>query len=298
MKHLGAIYSETQILNALEKSGVRVSSEIGSHFIVFCEFHDNNYTASAEVDKESGMFYCFSCREHSSLERLVMKASGMSYFRAMRLIGSQEYDIASLIFKKTEVQEIEPFDQSVIDGLHNEVWGVGSEYFLTRQITPDSIRRFELGFSKKQQMVTVPIHSQSGDIWGFVGRSVTGKRFKNSQGLKKSQTLFNIHRVWTSQKVFVVESSFDAIRLDQVGIPSVATLGSGISKDQIEILNRSFDEIILVPDKDDAGRIMCDKILKTIPHAQIFFLPSGVKDCGDLSDEELTSVVGGGIFST
>jgi DNA primase len=284
------IYSEAQVENALTKSGVRIVSEIGTHFIVFCEYHNNYHTASAEVDKESGLFYCFSCQSTTDLPHLVMKASGMSYFEALRLIGEEDYDIAALVAKNTEDREIESFDQGIIDRLHSSVWGVGSEYFHTRHINDASIIRFELGYSDKQAMVTVPVHSPEGTLWGFVGRSIEGKRFKNNRGLNKSLTLFNLHRVWTSPRVFVVESSFDAIRLDQVGIPAVATLGAGISNEQIELLRRSFDDIVIIPDNDDAGESMYRKMLKLIPYAQVLPL-SGVKDVGELSDDDLTSLV-------
>ena len=65
---------------------------------------------------------------------------------------------------------------------------------------------------------------------GFVARSVEGKDFKNTPKLPKSKVLFNLHRAKIYDSVYVVESSFDAIRLDQCGIPAVATLGSNVSK--------------------------------------------------------------------
>lgn len=284
------IYSEGQVSSALAKSGVRVASEISTHFIVFCEYHNNYHTPSAEVDKETGQFYCFSCQSTTDLPHLVMKASGMTYFQALRLIGEDDYDIAEIVRRNTEDAVIESFDQGIVDRLHSSVWGVGSEYFHSRHINDSSIERFELGYSPKQQMVTVPVHSPSGELWGFVGRSIEGKRFKNNRGLNKSLTLFNMHRVWTSPKVFVVESSFDAIRLDQVGLPAVATLGAGISNDQVELLRRAFDDIIVIPDNDQAGESMSRKLVKLITYAQVLPL-SGVKDVGELSDDDLTNLL-------
>lgn len=289
-KHANTIYTEAQVGNALRKSGIRIESEIHTHFIVYCEYHYNHNTPSGEVDKESGLFYCFSCKTSASLVNLVIKASGASYFEALRIIGDDECDVSKLVDELAEDKEIAPFDQSVLDRLHSSVWGVGSEYFYSRHITDESIVKFELGYSVKQSMVTVPIHSPNGVPWGFVGRSIEGKRFKNNRGLNKSLTLFNIHRVWTSSRVFVVESSFDAIRLDQVGIPAVATLGAGVSVEQLNLLRRSFDDIVLIPDGDQAGEAMTKKMLKFIPSAQILQI-NNAKDVGDLSDEDLTAMV-------
>lgn len=289
-KSKGTIYDEAQIRSALAKSGVRVDGEISSHFIVYCPYHPNHNTPSAEVDKTSGLFYCFSCESTTDLPHLVEKVTGGTYFSALRLIGDTDYDVSQIIESLDDKPEVEAFDQSIIDRLHSGVWGVGSEYFHGRHISDESIIKFELGYSAKQAMVTVPVHSPSGVLWGFVGRSIEGKRFKNNRGLNKSLTLFNVHRVWASPRVFVVESSFDAIRLDQVGIPAVATLGAGISNEQLVILNRTFDDIVLIPDNDDAGAGMTSKLLKSIPHASIVAL-EGVKDVGDLSDDDLTTLV-------
>lgn len=283
------IYTASQVEHALKAAGIRIAGEISTHYIVFCEYHNNYNTPSAEVDKETGMFYCFSCQSTTDLQHLIMKR-GYTYFRALRMIGDSEYDIVEELDKILDEKVIEPFDQTVIDRLHSNVWGAGSEYLHTRHINDDSIVRFQLGFSDKQSMVTVPVHGPDGTIWGFVGRSIEGKRFKNNRGLNKALTLFNIHRIWTSPRVFVVESSFDAIRLDQVGIPAVATLGAGISNEQIDLLKRTFDDVLLIPDNDEAGTVMTSKVLKAIPYAQILPL-EGVKDVGDLSDDDLTTLV-------
>jgi DNA primase len=215
---------------------------------------------------------------------------GFTYFQARRLIGEANPDIDELVHKMLTPPDLE-FDGVVIDALHDNVWGVGSEYFHSRNITDESITKFKLGYSAKQCMVTVPVHSPTGVLWGFVARSVVGKVFKNNRGLQKSLTLFNMHRVWTSPKVFVVESSFDAIRLDQLELPAVATLGAGISNAQIDLLKRTFDDIILIPDNDDGGKLMTDRLSKGIPSIQILRLDGSVKDVGNLSDDDLTSLV-------
>jgi DNA primase len=280
-------YSEQQIRNAVQRSGVRVAGEIATHYIVFCDFHNNNRTPSAEIDKRTGQFYCFSCRRASDIFAL-LRRNGMSYFQALRAFGDDNTDIVEEVNRFLE-EKNHSFDSSIVDKLHANVWGKGSSYFHSRNIYDESIRKFQLGYSSIRDMVTVPVHSPTGVLWGFVGRSVTGKRFQNSSGLPKSQTLFNLHRVYSKSKVFVVESSFDAIRLDQVGFAAVATLGAGISKVQIDLLTKTFDDIVVVPDDDDAGRLMVKKIQDTIAHAQTLML-DGAHDIGNLSDDELVGL--------
>jgi len=220
-----------------------------------------------------------------------MRAGNMSYFQALRLIGDNDYDIVEVINKNLEEESVEEFDQSIIDRLHSQVWGEGSEYLHVRRINDRSIQEYQLGYSVAQDMVTIPVHTFNGNLAGFVGRSIRDKRFKNNRGLQRSRLLFNLHRVWTSPHVYVVESSFDAIRLGQVGISAVATLGASISNEQIELLKRSFDEITIIPDKDMAGEAMIVKIQKIIPYANIYTLPDVIHDVGDLTDQELCDII-------
>ena len=137
-------------------------------------------------------------------------------------------------------------------------------------------------------MVTVPVHSPDGIPVGFVGRSIEGKEFKNTPGLPKSKTLFNLNRVKTADKVYIVESSFDAIRLDQIGFPAVATLGANVSNIQIELLQKYFNNIIVIADNDEAGGNMKSKILEKLgSRVSVIKLDKQYKDIGDMTDEEI-----------
>jgi DNA primase len=164
-------------------------------------------------------------------------------------------------------------------------------YYSGRLITEDSVKKFALGFSEKQDMVTIPVHSPDGMEIGFVGRSIEGKEFKNTPGLPKSKTLFNLHRVKTSSKVYVVESSFDAIRLDQCGFPAVATLGANVSNIQTDLLQKYFNNIIVIADNDEAGGNMKEKIVERLgSRVSVVKLDKQYKDIGDMTDEEIKNI--------
>ena len=137
-------------------------------------------------------------------------------------------------------------------------------------------------------MVVVPVHTAEGMAVGFVGRSIEGKDFKNSPGLPKSKTLFNLHRVKTANKVYVVESSFDAIRLDQCGFPAVATLGANVSSAQLDLLQKYFNDILIIADNDEAGGNMKNRILERIgTRASVIQLNKQYKDIGDMDDTSI-----------
>jgi DNA primase len=264
--------------------------------MIFCPFHNNHRTPAGEVQKDSGMFFCFSCQKSADLIELVMHTSGRTYFESARFIKSKEKltnlttEIDKVLVKE---EQYKTFDELIIKRLHNNL--VSSEraknYFTYRKIEKSSCIKFSLGYSEKQDMVTVPVHSPDGIPLGFVGRSIEGKDFKNTPGLPKSKTLFNLHRVKKSDRVYVVESSFDAIRLDQVGLPAVATLGANVSSTQIELLQKYFNNIIVIADNDEAGGNMKDRIVEKLSsRVSVIKLNNQYKDIGDMPDEELRNL--------
>jgi DNA primase len=260
---------------------------------MFCPFHANHRTPAGEVHKSNGTFFCFSCHKIADLVELIMHTSGRTYFEAVRYIKTKEQetslelDIEKKLFVKPEYTQ---YDELTIKRLNNQALESprAMRYFLGRLITEDSVKKFGLGFSEKQDMVTIPVSSPDGMTVGFVGRSIEGKEFKNTPGLPKSKILFNLHRIKSADRVYVVESSFDAIRLDQCGFPAVATLGSNVSNIQIELLQKYFNNIIVVADNDEAGGNMKNKIVDKLgPRVSVIQLNKEYKDIGDMTDEEI-----------
>lgn len=290
------IYDRDQIKRVLVGSGIQIEAEVDSDYIIFCPFHGNHRTPAGEVDKTTGVFFCFSCQHVTSLIELIMHTSGRSYFESVRFIKSKEVDsdlnqeIEKRLYKKPDYV---PYDQLLIKRLNTQAIESprAMRYFAGRLISEASVRKFALGYSEKQDMVTIPVHSPDGIEIGFVGRSVDGKEFKNTPGLPKSKVLFNLHRVKASNSVYVVESSFDAIRLDQCNLPAVATLGANVSSFQIDLLKKYFNDIYIISDNDEAGQGMSNKIIEKLgSRASVIKLDAKYKDIGDMSDEEIKKI--------
>ncbi len=287
------LYTAEQIKRVLTGAGVTIESEVDSDYIMFCPFHANSRTPAGEVDKRSGTFFCFSCHKIADLIEFVMHVSGRTYFEAARFIKSKEQtasleqEVEKNLFVKPEYV---PYDELLIKRLNVQALESprAMRYFSGRLITEESVKKFALGFSEKQDMVTIPVASPDGIDVGFVGRSIEGKDFKNTPGLPKSKILFNLHRIKAAEAVYVVESSFDAIRLDQCGLPAVATLGSNVSNIQIKLLQKYFNNIIVIADNDEAGGNMKDKIINKLgSRVSVIQLDKQYKDIGDMTDEAI-----------
>lgn len=287
------LYTASQVKRVLAGSGVTVEKEAESEYIVFCPFHSNHRTPAGEINKYSGLFFCFSCGKTADLIELVMHFSNRTYFESVRFIKSKEVetDILSEINSKLiNKEEWTEFDTSIVQRLHDQavISERAKEYFIKRKITRESIIKFKLGYSETQDMICIPVHNSDGLCVGFVGRSIEGKEFKNTPKLPKSKVLFNLNRVKTASRVYVVESSFDAIRLDQVGFPAVATLGANVSSKQIDLLQRYFSDIIIIADNDEAGGNMKEKIVEKLDGSvTVINLNKQYKDIGDMDDKSI-----------
>ena len=290
------VYTPEQIQRVLIGSGLDIQSEVDSDYIVFCPFHANNRTPAGEVDKVKGTFFCFACHHICDLVELVMHQTSRTYFESLRFIKSK--DTGSSIELEIEKRLVAKEDYVQFDELLIQRLAVSAldssramSYYSGRKITEASVRKFELGYSERQDMVTIPVHSPDGMLLGFVGRSVEGKQFKNTPGLPKSKTMFNLHRVKSSRNVYVVESSFDAIRLDQCGFPAVATLGSNVSNFQVDLLKKYFNDIIVIADNDEAGGNMMTRLKeKLTSRVSIIRLEKQYKDIGDMEDSDIKSL--------
>ena len=299
-------YAPNHIKSIIKSIGLDIVAEPGNEVMFYCPFHSNRHTASCCINKSSGAWLCFnpSCGESGTLIELVRRVLHKNDFEAMRFISAQEKEVLNNfdevmagIFE--EKPDFEEFPEETLKGLYNGL--VGSEkakdYFKSRGIDMSSMAHFSLGYSEKQNMVTVPVHSPDGIPIGIVGRSIEGKSFKNSTNLPKSKTLFNVHRAKRiGSNVIVVESSFDAIRVHQAGFPNVvATLGGFLSTEQHSILNRYFNRVIVMTDADLAGRELGLSIANRLKNKDLLWAsheygkiyPHDAKDAGDMTDEEI-----------
>lgn len=283
-------YSEDQVRRVLNGCGIDIESEMDNDFMIFCPYHNNFRTPAGEVSKTRGTFFCFSCQETKDLVELVMFVSNRTYFEAIRFIKSKgkDTDIEQFVNKAlVSIPEYIAFDELIIKRLNNQAIESprAMSYYNGRRISKESVIKFGLGYSEKQDMVTIPVHSPDGLAVGFVGRSIEGKEFKNTPKLPKAKVLFNLHRVKASSKVYVVESSFDAIRLDQVGLSAVATLGANVSNTQIDLLQKYFNDIVIIADNDEAGGNMKDRIIEKLrSRVSVIQLNKEYKDIGDMDD--------------
>ena len=303
-------YAPAHIKSIIKSIGLEIGGETSNDYMCYCPFHSNRHTPSFSVSKQLGAFICFNpaCGEAGTLIELIKKVLNKNDYEAIRYVASKEAEaldnfdevMESMFQDKPEFIE---FPQEKLDALYIELGSniTAQEYFKSRNINENSMHYFKLGYSSQQNMVIVPVHSPDGIPVGLVGRSISDKIFKNSTNLPRSKTMFNIHRAKKiGDQVIIVESSFDAIRVHQAGFPNVvATLGGHISQDNLNLLNRYFNKIIIMTDADEAGRALGKNISNKLRNKDILWAsysygkiyPHDAKDAGDMTDEEIRSCI-------
>jgi DNA primase len=289
---------------------MEIVSETGTDFLCLCPFHHNVDSPAFAVSYSKGLYICYNqnCNSSGTVLELVKLLTDRNDFEALRFISQNkqseseafEDGLKDLLDEKPEFVE---FPQTTLDNLlacrlNN---AEACDYFLSRNINNEAMDYFSLGYSEKQGMVTVPLHSPDGIPVGIIGRSIKGKSFKNSVNLPRNKTMFNLHRAKREGgTIIIVESSFDAIRLWQAGYPNaVATLGGSISDINIQNLNKYASTIIIMTDNDAAGRALGNTIANKLKNKNVLWAkydynsiyPHMAKDVGDLTDEEIKTCI-------
>ncbi len=126
-------------------------------------------------------------------------------------------------------------------------------------------RKEKSGFYDRfRNRLMIPIHSDTGALVGFGGRSLDGTEPKylnspESELFNKSRLLYNLHRSKDAMRRYdraiLVEGYFDAIAIDHAGVPGVvASMGTSLTTGQASLLRRYTRRIVLAYDSDNAGR--------------------------------------------
>lgn len=81
------------------------------------------------------------------------------------------------------------------------------------------------------------------------------KKYTNTDDFPRHETIYNYERVYLSPRpIIVVESVPTVLYLASAGLPAVATFGSSVTPEQVRLLRRCQQGVVLAPDNDPAGR--------------------------------------------
>lgn len=138
-----------------------------------------------------------------------------------------------------------------------------------RRFSPKILDMHGIGWCGQQQRITIPVADAEGNLVGFRGRTVRTDyepRYVVMRGhdfdpYPVSRVVWGLHSFkWKSEdpvkdRLIIVEGELDGVAMRQMGFWNVvATQGSQISLEQMDLIASSCDRAVFLFDSDEAGR--------------------------------------------
>jgi len=287
---------EKEIKDLFLNHNIYISSNTGEEINVFCPFHKNSNSAAMYINIKTGLWQCFnpSCAKKGNFRQLYYGITGKSF--------GKNYSIDPYNLDK-ELNQYK--NEYVIDNSLN-IDSIAIDYdkdaylldtLIERGLSLDTLKYFEVGYSKEKNRVVIPVRSASYELVGFIGRATLDSqqpRYLYNKGFRRADYLFNLQNAKAHGDVIIVEGSIDAMFVHQAGFNNVvASLGAAIPKSQVILLKKYFDKIIIFSDNDMAGEAMRDGIIeqclgKNISVAEV---SKGLKDPGEMNTEQIQNAI-------
>jgi len=121
--------------------------------------------------------------------------------------------------------------------------------------------RWQIGFDEDAERVVIPAFDERGIFRFLIRQRIDGisrAKYLYTPGAIKTSILFGAcflqRSTLKSLGLILCEGPLDAVRLQQMGLPGVAILGTGISNKQVRLIDKlSPKRLYLMFDADEAG---------------------------------------------
>ena len=309
----------------LAKLYVDVVRERGDEILCHCPLHMQNTgkedsNPSFWINKGTGANLCFSCGWKGSIFSLV--GNIREFFDED---GTVDYDQVKTWLAHTNEISVEELSKRLKESrdyvslpppipmsearlalfIEPPQWALDA-----REVTAEACRKHQVLWKDTESKWILPLRDPyTFELMGWQEKSqkpllercdetpIMGftKKFMNRPaGLKKSLTFFGVQHM-IKERVILVESPLDVVKLDSLNIPgAVAVLGAMVSDAQVKLLRRS--EIIISafdnPAFDHSGKEASASMLQ-IARKQGFELKffnyrnPNIKDVGEMSEEDI-----------
>lgn len=152
----------------------------GNGWLGLCPFHKEK-TPSFRVDERG--FHCFGCGEHGDVITFIQKTENISFREAIKHLANMynvplpSENIALENPSKAVYNALEVINRYFIQQLQSNSGAVAREYLSSRNITKDSIEKFQLGFAPDNNELSRVLNKQgiSDDLLVRTGVFVKSK---------------------------------------------------------------------------------------------------------------------------
>ncbi|SFT49175.1 DNA primase [Selenomonas sp. GACV-9] len=150
------VRSQSDIVNVIQ-SYVPLKRK-GNRYWGCCPFH-NEKTPSFSVVPDKGFFYCFGCHAGGNVFKFLSMIENVTYFEAIKLQAEklgiplpERQRTPQEIAREREMADLRKVNEMARDFFHNcltmtRYGEAGKAYFAGRDISPETIEEFKLGFA-------------------------------------------------------------------------------------------------------------------------------------------------------
>lgn len=288
---------------------IEIEVERGDEITALCPGHELrtgrvDQNPSWSINSETGVHHCFSCGYKGNILTLVAEQKEFyTEWNRLDLDGAKEWlrqnskiDLQTLIKQMEDIKESYiaipkpvPMSEARLALFSTSIPKVALD---SRLLLESSAEHYGILWDTHNSRWILPIRTwEDNELLGWQEKGMKDRYFKNvPTGVSKSKTMFNSYNTEYDNRMIVVESPLDAVRLHSAGIEGgLASFGTSISPDQFKILRETKD-LTFAFDNDDAGRTaslrMLDLCRKTGLECK-FFNYSGIdfKDIGEMTDD-------------
>ncbi len=194
------------------------------------------------------------------------------------------------------------FSQSILEELHLSYSKDHYDAMGSRKVAVSFFENYPL---------IMPFKNVYGENIALIGRTICSEEQRTKTKIAKyKNTIFtkgnhlfglyeNKYEIVKQDCVYLVEGQFDVIKAYEKGMKNVVALGSSnLSQNQFALICRYTNNIFLLLDNDDAGKLGRERILKKysqFANIRNFYIPKEFKDIdsffqkNELSDLQLTT---------
>lgn len=198
-----------------QKHGINVND----FFTCLDPNHEDRHPSMSYWDKHN-ICKCFSCGTSYDIFDLIGLDYGVESFREKLEIADKLYpNIANIVFKKFDVVETE---NNVIDFTNYFKKCISkidqTRYLNDRKINPELLKKYNVGYDEKRNMVVFPINKNS-----YFARSVSGDSKIKSKGISYLWNEKLLDNSNDKSLIYVTESIIDSLSLETID-PEVKTI--------------------------------------------------------------------------
>lgn len=275
--------------SVLYSIGVEVIRESGDEILGKCPMHlqrtgKEDAHPSWSINSKTYVHHCFSCGYAGTLTSLYRDLVGEVPEDLEWELSKQALDI-SFDKPKVETQSGPKVNEWVLGNYSD----LPEKLMVRRRLRREAVDFFEIKWDTSNKTWVIPVRNPDGVLMGFQFRQ-KGIVLNHPAGMEKSTTLFGFDKFRSENKITIVESPLDAVRLYGIGIPAVSSFGAAISNLQMDLLGRNFRYVISAMDNDAAGNRAKEALHRALSKrgCVVFdfdYRGLGVKDPGDVESD-------------